>query len=375
MSVGALLGAIAFDPNIRGILVVLTGATVLMGSVYMVLATNSGARLGIMLTAAALFGFGTILGLLWTINTGGLKGRDAAWMPAEINYNRLAPGGAKVPVATAQLESLAPPEDLADPEELLARYPLIRAMALGSEGKDYVPATLTKLKTLVSPMVSVSTRDAAVTARKALDQAPDVVNEDAAVAALLAAQDESLRDQVHDDARALRADIDSPFGDWCLISESDPRRGNAVSSADAELAKEKVFGETTSASDYIVGDVWFLGGREPCSTLEERSQASRVWDRVKTVFMPKQPELLSAVTLVRAKPVVVAPGEAPPSPSPLTGATTMTVVQRWNYGNVRLIPFVFFLINLSMFCLFAWLLHTRDKLAMEQRAAWKGGAA
>lgn len=146
-----VLGAIAFDPNIRGVLIVLTGTVVLMGSVFMILATNSGARVGFMLAAAGLFGWLAILGMLWTINPGGLKGRGAAWMPAEINYNRLDSAGKAVPVATPQLNALPTPDTLADPEALLESKPLLHALALGAEGKDYTPTTLTKLKTLISP--------------------------------------------------------------------------------------------------------------------------------------------------------------------------------------------------------------------------------
>ena len=368
-----VLGAISFDPNIRGVLIVLTGTVVLMGSVFMILATNSGARVGFMLAASGLFGWLAILGLLWTINPGGLKGRDAAWMPAEINYNRTDDLGKPVPVATPQLASLPVPDTLADPQALLESKPLLHALALGAEGKDYQPKTLTKLKTLISPWVVIRTRDAAALARKALDQAGPLIAENPDVAVLLNAQDDSLRDEIRKESIDLRRTIDEPFGDWCLITESDPRRGNAVSSADAMLAHEQVFGSTTSQADYIVGDVWFYGGREPCTTLEERANTTRVWERLVSIAEPKQPELLSAVTLVKATPVTVAPGQAPPSPTPQDGASTMTVVQRWNYGNVRFVPFVFFLLNLTLFGVFAYLLHARDKLAMAARAEWSGG--
>ena len=46
MSGLAMIGAIAFDPTVRGILVVVVGTTVLMGSIFMILSTNSGVRVG-----------------------------------------------------------------------------------------------------------------------------------------------------------------------------------------------------------------------------------------------------------------------------------------------------------------------------------------
>ena len=50
------LAGLAWDPEIRGILVVATGFVVLMGSVWLVMATNSGVRLATLMAAAALMG-------------------------------------------------------------------------------------------------------------------------------------------------------------------------------------------------------------------------------------------------------------------------------------------------------------------------------
>ena len=44
---------ISWDPTIRGYLVVATGVAVLCGSVYLLLATNTGVRLGFLIAAAA----------------------------------------------------------------------------------------------------------------------------------------------------------------------------------------------------------------------------------------------------------------------------------------------------------------------------------
>ena len=51
------LAAIAFDPAIRGVLVVMVGVGVLIGSVYLLLATNTGKRLGLLLALAGLTGW------------------------------------------------------------------------------------------------------------------------------------------------------------------------------------------------------------------------------------------------------------------------------------------------------------------------------
>src|SRR5690606_22243927 len=48
----SFLAAIQFDPHIRGVLVVLVGVVVLFGSVYLLVATNTGVRTGFLIAAA-----------------------------------------------------------------------------------------------------------------------------------------------------------------------------------------------------------------------------------------------------------------------------------------------------------------------------------
>ena len=69
-------------PTILGVLVVVAGVVLFMGSVYLLLGTNLGARLGFLVTFTGLAGFMVILTLLWCttaspLNT--LKGRPPAW--------------------------------------------------------------------------------------------------------------------------------------------------------------------------------------------------------------------------------------------------------------------------------------------------------
>lgn len=86
-----LLGGIAWDPQIRGILSVLVGVAVLMGSVYLLLGTNVGNRLGFMLALTAFFGWMTIMGLFWWIQPSatGPAGSVPSWVVTEVNYGDL----------------------------------------------------------------------------------------------------------------------------------------------------------------------------------------------------------------------------------------------------------------------------------------------
>jgi hypothetical protein len=73
-------------PTILGVLVVIAAVALFMGTIYILLATNLGARLGFLVTAAALSGFMVLLSLLWLTNpspVNTLKGRIPAWKAVE----------------------------------------------------------------------------------------------------------------------------------------------------------------------------------------------------------------------------------------------------------------------------------------------------
>ena len=118
-----LLAGIAFNPGIRGILVVATGVGVLMGSVYLLLATNIGSRLGLMVAFTGLFGWLTILTLIWWITPPaiGPRGNNASWRPVEIYVN-----GADTP-KTVQVGGLADPSSLPTADAILADHPELAA--------------------------------------------------------------------------------------------------------------------------------------------------------------------------------------------------------------------------------------------------------
>ncbi|HSP02391.1 MAG TPA: hypothetical protein VLR27_02750 [Acidimicrobiales bacterium] len=80
-----LIAGIAFDPTIRGILAVLVGVVVLMGSVYLLLATNTGNRLGFLLALTGFFGWMAIMGSIWWIYGIGMQGQAPEWDVVEYN--------------------------------------------------------------------------------------------------------------------------------------------------------------------------------------------------------------------------------------------------------------------------------------------------
>jgi hypothetical protein len=92
MSLVTIVAGIGWTPQIRGILSVLVGVIVLMGSVYLVLATNVANRLGFMLALTAFSGWMVIHGLVWWIYPPGQgpAGRIPAWEVEEIVYGDLS---------------------------------------------------------------------------------------------------------------------------------------------------------------------------------------------------------------------------------------------------------------------------------------------
>lgn len=81
------LAAISWEPEIRGALAVLIGFVVLCGSVYLLVATNSGARTGLLISIAGLFGWFSIMGVIWWIYGIGWIGDAPSWQTVEINFD------------------------------------------------------------------------------------------------------------------------------------------------------------------------------------------------------------------------------------------------------------------------------------------------
>lgn len=318
------LAAIAFDPTIRGILVTMVGVAVLGGSLYLLLATNMGSRLGFLLTMASLTGWLFSMGIFWWIYGIGLIGRMPSWTPVEVNFDRsvatVTPNVDKLPDSDPQTGTLP------TPQELLASYeernPDVRAQIEATEGENFEPRSLTQVVTLV----------------------PE-----------------------------LKVELQEQLNGWKILPESDSRRGEAVASAEAEMVAAGVFGSDTTPASYTVKDVFFYGGKaaaQPEDIPGERGPLEKAWLRIAQSFQVKNPTQYAAITVQKNIPQTVAPGEAPPPPRIDENATTVTAIFERNLGNRRLIPFLFAMFNGVLFFVFCWMLHTRDKRATEMRANW-----
>jgi hypothetical protein len=75
--------AINWEPELRGILTVLIGVAVWMGSIYLILGTNMGARLGFVVTLTGLMGWMSLMAGIWWMYGIGLKGDVPTWTQVE----------------------------------------------------------------------------------------------------------------------------------------------------------------------------------------------------------------------------------------------------------------------------------------------------
>lgn len=80
----SLLAVIAWDPQVRGAVIVLASIIILPGSVYMLLATNTGIKVGFLLAAAGLAGWMALMAVTWVVYGIGLKGDPAHWKVLEV---------------------------------------------------------------------------------------------------------------------------------------------------------------------------------------------------------------------------------------------------------------------------------------------------
>lgn len=290
-----MLAGIAWDPQIRGILTVVLGFTILCGSVYLIVATNTGARLGMLISLAGLFGFMVILTAFWWLSPPGIgpAGDVPSWVPVEVYVD------GEAPPANAQAQRLPHPEDLADPQDILADNP------------ELAGQLVTDNPTL-SDLAGVD---------------PDLVPQ--------------------------RDDL----GGWRLKSTSEA--GEAQAAADAYLAESGLFDDATQ---YVKLNTFEIGGKptrtEEC---EDDEALCRAWYRIRKSFMLTHPPHYALVQLQPVLEQETLPGAAPPTPVADESQPVVSVVLVRDLGTRRVTPAIYFVISLALFIVFVLILHYRDK--------------
>lgn len=308
----ATFAGIAWNPHIRGVLVVLVGFSILCGSVYLLLGTNLGARLGLLVAFAGLTGWLVILTMIWWINPPGIgpKGNSPSWTPVEIYVND-GEGPARTPVA----ESLPPPDAFPSTAQIVADHPELAT--------DFPNGfTLSDLN----------------------GSHPDLVKE--------------YLDQLE-------------LSGWSLVSTSNA--GEAQAAADTALVNAGFF---SAATDYKKLNAFDYGGkpsrREDCpdaegGTIIPTDPLCRMTHWFKNTFTFRHPPHYQIVQVQQVIPQETRAGEPPPLPQLDPNAPVVSIVLVRDLGYVRLIPFLYFVISLTLFVFFVTVLHYRDKTLIRNR--------
>ncbi|MFN2609050.1 MAG: hypothetical protein ABR511_14350 [Acidimicrobiales bacterium] len=108
-----LLGALAWEPQIKGALYVAIAVVILPGSGFLLLSTNMGSRLGFLLAAAGFFGWMFTLGAVWWAYGTGPMGLAPTWKGVETVVGDVAQSSrqaaaARYPAGWTKLDIAAP---------------------------------------------------------------------------------------------------------------------------------------------------------------------------------------------------------------------------------------------------------------------------
>jgi len=335
-----IIAGIAWDPEIRGFLAVLTGVIVLMGSVWLMLATNSGARLAALISLAGFFGWMFIMGTVWWIYGIGWIGDAPSWELEEIVES--------TDNGDLELAALDETEQLQS-EQLPSAYEIVIASDDEVANAEFGEVTIDT----VSPDEIEGLDEAEIEEYIAEQQA---INEATTLSELASVSP----DLVPDDDPAL--------GDWTIKSTAEA--GEAQASAIAFLLEDDQF--TFAAANEVKGlDAFDYGGKDKLP--DDPDRLDRIWTQVKTALTPTHPTRYSVVQFqpVTAESLETVPGEPPPIPFADTEEPVISVVMVRNLGNLRQPPALVTIGSLLIFLALCYMLHERDKLAQERRAEFE----
>jgi hypothetical protein len=265
--------SLAWMPEIRGYIVVLISVVVLMGSTYLILGTNLGARLGFLIAITALAGWMMSMAIIWAVYGIGLTGKTPTWHPGE-------------------------------------------------------PITIV--------------RDGALLNRAEVVEAP--IN----------------LDGLTPTAAAEKVSKELVSSGWKVLGESDPRRGQAVASADEIIQIEA---EEFAAGEYVAVAVYDKGGE----------RYPKIGESIDFIAFKHKPRY----AIVEIAPLVqqrTEPGRAPARAQIDTAQPHRYVVMIRDLGAKRRPAFLIAFGSGIIFFMLAWLLHRREAL-LNKNLALKSSVA
>lgn len=334
----AFIDGIGFDPFFRGLLSVLTAILVLIGGTYLVVATDMGTRLGLLISAAGLFGWLFLMGIVWTIYGIGWKGEAPTWSLAEINF-----------------------DDQADIDDGLLFSEVTSAIALTEVGSG-------------SGLPLGGLEAAGFDANEVLDRTSEDGRDRAQALLSDAATIGDIEDPDLAQEAALVASRNLELDGWRYLVTSDAIRGEAQASVDAFLVEEGIF----EVGGFVPGQfgAFIVDGKpvlkEDANLFERLTHTFN-----ETILNPYYDEELIVVQVRGAVAEATLPGQPPPVATVDPGAPLVSVIMERDRGGpipalfsgLRFTPAMFTVFNGLVFAALVWSMHVRDQREAEVRAA------
>lgn len=388
-----VLAGISWEPEIRGALVVLVGGTVLFGSVWLLLTTNLGNRLGALNALAGFFGWMFILGLIWWIYGFGLIGNAPAWEPQEVVFGDLSSA------ATANVSDLGD-ATLVDAPTLVSTFcpglvdatvQAQRARVVDPEGiyllEEFYEAPADRPWCLSEELGELLAIDAdtitadIIAANEALGpDDPRFLDQEALQERIdIALDDEFRRDQQlslsavasvsPELIEAAKEDGAVDARGWTLISNAEA--GEAQATADTFLNESSIdpFGDS---SEFLVLNTFQTGGKP------ERAGDGvfdRLWNEIRNTVLFWHPTNTIVVQVAPTIAKEAEPGQPPPFPEIDPEGQVVSVIMERDLGTRRLPAALMSIGSLILFLALCAMLHTRDKELRQRLENWDPATA
>jgi hypothetical protein len=371
-----VIAGLAWDPEIRGFMAVLTGVVVLMGSVWLVISTNTGVRLGTLIAGAGFFGWMTIMATTWWIYGIGYAGDRPVFEQVEIVEGDV--GGSALRFAELDKAKELDSEDLPNAHELLvaAHDAAVAEYGEGVFGDgDWQPDGLSASELADLAELRLAWTDFGAVTVDTLPEGESAGKTDEELQIL--AEEQTARNQAITlselDAVApslIPTDLDE-LGPWRLLSTAD--MGEAQASAIAFLLDSPDF-DFGSQTEFRILNGFTTGGKRGLP--DDPNRWDRISTQIRTALTLKHPTgyAIVQVQAVTAESIDNLPGTAPKRPIVDETQPVVSVVMIRNLGNLRQLPAFVALGSLLIFLSLAYVLHERDKVVMARRAEFAGVA-
>jgi len=421
-----LVAGLGWDPEIRGLLTVALGMAILGGSVWLLLVTNTGTRLGSLIALAGFWGWMFVMGIFWWIYGIGWAGSLPSWQVQDVfidapgaereglqeafigEVNELPDGNcfndtdhfppangvgnvsldASAPiwalctpraidvlmVYTGELRNLYA-QDIINPQTPEGRFEALASDLFGAEGDDAaeILGQLTRSQQDELFDAQIAARIAEIEAI-AIDGNNALGPDDPRFlqgAALQAKVDEDISnamlriDQISlSQLEGLAPTVEEWAEESGLLRLSDWTLQSTSESGEAAATADAFLREDLFPDgDFLVLDAFQEGGKD-------KRDGSGLWDRishkVSTAVQITNPPNYTVVNVQQTLEKIADPAKPPPVPEINPSEPTYAVVMVRDLGNLRVIPGLFTIVSLILFLLTCLVLHWRD-LGLRQK--------